>query len=190
MRRRKPVPSKVIAVLTVISHSYSQVIGDYSVLAKEIERKFLVFRNEWRNIADAGTRIVQAYICLNEERNLRVRILNGTSAKLTIKIGQSALVRDEYEYDIPLADAFELVQHRMGNLVEKMRYRVPFHGFVFEVDVFAGDLAGLVVAEVELTSATDNPQLPDWLGPEATGNPLYSNQSLALNGCPKEPARG
>ena len=159
-------------------------------MAKEIERKFLVSRNDWRHAATSSLDIVQAYICVNDDRNLRVRILNNSRAKITIKIGHSAISRDEFEYEIPLADAQDLVNLRVGHRIEKTRFHVPHAGFVFEVDVFSGDLAGLVVAEVELASETDNPDLPAWLGPEVTGMQSYSNQSLALNGRPEGVPRG
>ena len=180
----------MIAVLIVISHSYVTIRGEYRVLAKEIERKFLVFRNDWRELAESSSEIVQAYICMNEDRNLRVRILDECRAKITIKVGYSALSRDEFEFDISLADARELLNLRVGHKVEKTRYHVPYSGFIFEVDVFSGVLSGLVVAEVELSSETDDPDLPEWLGPEVTGSHQYSNQWMAMNGLPVEVARG
>ena len=123
----------MIAVLIVITHSYATVRGEYRVLAKEIERKFLVFRDDWRHAATGSLDLVQAYICVNDDRNLRVRILNNSRAKITIKVGQSAISRDEFEYEIPLADAQDLVNLRMGNRIEKTRFHVPHAGFVFEV---------------------------------------------------------
>jgi len=180
----------VIAVLIAISHSYPKVRGDYRVLAKEIERKFLVSRDDWRLVAESHLDIVQAYICVNDDRNLRVRILSGSRAKITIKVGHSSISRDEFEYDIPLADAQDLLELRVGHRIEKTRFHVPHAGFLFEVDVFSGDFSGLVVAEVELASETDTPDLPAWLGEEVTGLPHYSNQSLALNGLPEGWVRG
>ncbi|MFB2604830.1 CYTH domain-containing protein, partial [Rhizobium phaseoli] len=91
----------------------------------------------------------------------------------------SAITRDEFEYDIPIADAEELLQNAIGVVIEKTRYRVPHQGFIWEVDVFAGEHRGLVFAEVEMTSETDDPALPSWLGREVTGDFRYSNQALA-----------
>ncbi|MBB4217375.1 CYTH domain-containing protein [Rhizobium sp. BK212] len=114
-----------------------------------------------------------------DDRSVRVRILDDRKAKLTIKIGRSTITRDEFEYDIPIADAKELLQNAIGIVIEKTRYRVPHQGFVWEVDVFTGEHRGLVIAEVEMTAETDNPALPSWLGREVTGDFRYSNQALA-----------
>jgi CYTH domain-containing protein len=114
-----------------------------------------------------------------DDRAVRVRILDGRKAKLTIKIGRSTITRDEFEYDLPIADAEELLQNAIGVVIEKTRHRVPYEGFVWEVDVFAGEHRGLVIAEVEMTAETDNPALPAWLGREVTGDFRYSNQALA-----------
>jgi CYTH domain-containing protein len=114
-----------------------------------------------------------------DDRSVRVRILDGRKARLTIKIGRSTITRDEFEYDIPIAEAKELLQNAIGIVIEKTRYRVPYEGFVWEVDVFAGEHRGLVIAEVEMMSETDNPALPRWLGREVTGDFRYSNQALA-----------
>jgi CYTH domain-containing protein len=96
-----------------------------------------------------------------------------------MKIGRGTLTRDEFEYEIPVADAEELLENAIGIVIEKTRYRVPYEGFVWEVDVFAGAHRGLVIAEVEMQAETDNPPLPAWLGREVTGDFRYSNQALA-----------
>lgn len=148
-------------------------------MAKEIERKFLVVNDSWRDRATSATPMRQAYIATNHDRSVRVRTMNETSAKVTIKIGKTALVRDEFEYDIPLPDAEELIDAAIGNVIEKVRYTVDVAGFTWEVDVFEGAYRGLVVAEVELRSESDNPALPSWVGREVTGDRRYSNQFLA-----------
>lgn len=148
-------------------------------MAKEIERKFLVLDERWRETARNHTSMRQAYIASMEDRSLRVRILDGISAKLTIKIGRSAMTRDEFEYDIPLDDAEEMLGNAIGIVLDKTRHEVAHEGYVWEVDVYHGAYNGLVVAEVELDSEHQNPPLPDWLGPEVTGDSRYSNQSLA-----------
>ncbi|MDO9415259.1 CYTH domain-containing protein [Pararhizobium sp.] len=148
-------------------------------MAKEIERKFLVASDGWRAAADDGATLRQAYIAAMEDRSVRVRIKNDNSARMTVKIGRNALVRDEFEYDIPLPDAEELCALAIGIVIRKTRYRVSHEGFVWEVDVYDGAYSGLVVAEVEMRSADDDPSLPDWLGVEVTGDHRYSNQSLA-----------
>lgn len=148
-------------------------------MAKEIERKFLVRSDGWRSAVETKSILRQGYIASMDDRSVRVRILDGKSARLTIKIGRSAITRDEFEYDIPIADAKELLQNAIGIVIEKTRHRVPYEGFVWEVDVFAGEHRGLVIAEVEMTAETDNPALPAWLGREVTGDFRYSNQALA-----------
>lgn len=151
-------------------------------MAKEIERKFLVASSGWREHADKGTQLRQAYVVTMDDRSVRVRIHGNKWARLTIKIGKSALVRNEYEYDLPMDDAREMLTQAVGVVIEKRRYRVPHKGFTWEVDVYEGALEGLVVAEVEMKRETDLPALPDWLGPEITGDRRYSNQALATDG--------
>ncbi|MFD1746875.1 CYTH domain-containing protein [Rhizobium helianthi] len=148
-------------------------------MAKEIERKFLVRSQDWRDKAISEASLIQAYIAVDENRNVRVRVKDGTKAFLTIKIGHSALVRDEFEYEIPVSDAEELGRAAIGIIIEKKRYRVPHDGKIIEVDVYEGFYSGLVVAEVELSSEDDAFNPPPWLGEEVTGDRRYSNMILA-----------
>lgn len=148
-------------------------------MAKEIERKFLVSSDAWRDSCDDGTVLKQAYVVTMDDRSVRVRTFAGKHAKLTMKIGKGAMTRDEYEYDIPLEEAEELFSHAVGLVIEKTRYRVPADGFVWEIDIYSGALEGLEIAEVEMQSEEDQPELPAWLGREVTGDHRYSNQSLA-----------
>ncbi|MBB3312692.1 CYTH domain-containing protein [Rhizobium sp. BK196] len=148
-------------------------------MAKEIERKFLVRGEAWRSAAESKSVLKQGYIASMEDRSVRVRILDEKTARLTMKIGRGTLTRDEFEYEIPVSDAEELLENAIGVIIEKTRYRVPYEGFVWEVDVFAGAHRGLVIAEVEMRAETDNPPLPTWLGREVTGDFRYSNQALA-----------
>lgn len=151
-------------------------------MAKEIERKFLVASDGWRELADKGTQLRQAYVVTMDDRSVRVRIHGNKWARLTIKIGKSALVRNEYEYDVSMDDAKEMLTQAVGVVIEKRRFRVPHKGFTWEVDVYEGALKGLIVAEVEMKRETDLPALPAWLGREITGDRRYSNQSLATDG--------
>ena len=148
-------------------------------MAKEIERKFLVLDERWQETVTRRTSMRQAYIASMEDRSVRVRILDGVSAKLTIKIGRSAMTRDEFEYDIPLDDPEDPLGNANGIVLDNTRHEVEHGGYVWEIDVYRGAYRGLVVAEVELTSEHQNPPLPEWLGPEVTGDGRYSNQSLA-----------
>ncbi|NRP22949.1 Inorganic triphosphatase [Ensifer adhaerens] len=157
-------------------------------MAKEIERKFLVASDGWREQADKGTQLRQAYVVTMDDRSVRVRIHGNKWARLTIKIGKSALVRNEYEYDVSMDDAQEMLTQAVGVVIEKRRFRVPHKGFTWEVDVYEGALKGLVVAEVEMKRETDLPALPEWLGREITGDRRYSNQSLATDGLVEEQA--
>ncbi|MCM2398420.1 CYTH domain-containing protein [Rhizobium sp. S95] len=148
-------------------------------MAKEIERKFLVANDGWRSQTTSATPMRQAYLSVNHDRSIRVRTSNEETAKLTIKFGSSALVRDEFEYTIPLEEAAEMIEFAVGNVIEKVRYTVEVAGFTWEVDVFEGAYRGLVIAEVELKSEEDRPVIPDWVGREVTGDRRYSNQALA-----------
>ncbi|KRA69312.1 CYTH domain-containing protein [Agrobacterium genomosp. 3] len=150
-------------------------------MAKEIERKFLVAGGEWRDEVTHSMAFRQAYVASLENRSVRVRIVNGRDATLTIKIGASALVRDEYEYSIPLQDAEELMASAPGVVIEKTRHTVDHGGFTWEIDVFEGRYQGLVVAEVEMNDENASPDLPPWLGKEVTGDRRFSNQSLAMD---------
>lgn len=148
-------------------------------MAKEIERKFLVVGDSWRDQVISTTPMRQAYMATGRDRSVRIRIKNDKSARLTIKIGRSAVVRDEFEYDIPLADAEEMMDLAIGNVIEKVRHTVQVGNFLWEVDVFQGAYNGLVTAEVEMQSEADKPLMPTWIGREVTGDHRYSNQALA-----------
>ncbi|WP_296067272.1 CYTH domain-containing protein [uncultured Agrobacterium sp.] len=150
-------------------------------MAKEIERKFLVAGGEWRKQVTRSMAFRQAYVASMEDRSVRVRIVDRRDATLTVKIGASALVRDEYEYAIPLEDAEELMHSAPGVVIEKTRHTVEHGGFTWEIDVFEGQYEGLVVAEVEMHDENADPDLPAWLGREVTGDRRFSNQSLAMD---------
>ncbi|GAC1044330.1 CYTH domain-containing protein [Rhizobium sp. No.120] len=147
-------------------------------MAKEIERKFLVRGDHWRNLVSEKLILRQGYIASMADRSVRIRLTNDMKATLTIKIGK-AMTRDEFEYEIPLDEAEELLETAIGLVIEKARHKVPFKGFTWEVDVFHGAHRGLVIAEVEMDNESDNPELPDWIGREVTGEYRYSNQALA-----------
>lgn len=150
-------------------------------MPKEIERKFLVARDDWRTEAGPGRRFQQAIVFSEAARTLRVRIVDDRHATLTIKVGidGSSMSRHEFEYEVPLSDAEELLKLASGNTVSKMRYEVPRGGHIWEIDVYGGNLEGLVVAEVEMASEDEQPELPSWLGRELTGDKRFSNQALA-----------
>ncbi|HSD37507.1 MAG TPA: CYTH domain-containing protein [Rhodocyclaceae bacterium] len=159
-------------------------------MGREIERRFLVAD---RSIVDSrdGAVIVQGYLRKDSgEMNTRIRIC-GSLAWLTLKAPHRGLVRDEYEYPIPLGDAREILErHCVGRTVQKTRYAIPSGRHVFDVDVFEGSAAGLVIAEVELSAPDEVVEIPSWIGLEISGDSRYGNRSLALHGFPDACAPG
>ncbi len=143
----------------------------------EIERKFLVLNDDWKALT-AGVFMRQGYICSDPDRIVRVRI-EGDRAVFTIKGKTEGISRSEWEYPLPLADAQQLLDSLCEKpLIEKYRYRIPFGGFIWEVDAFLGDNAGLVVAEIELESETQEFTKPDWIGGEVSADSRYANANL------------
>jgi adenylate cyclase len=148
----------------------------------EIERKFLVAGPGWQAAAIGAERLAQGYLA--REGGVAVRIRRAAAAAwITVK-GPGGLLRAEFEYAVPLADADALLALCVGRRLEKTRHRVPFAGRVFEVDAFEGALAGLVLAEVELPDAAAEITLPPWIGAEVTGDPRYNNAALASAAAP------
>ena len=148
-------------------------------MAIEIERKFLLRNDEWRNYIQSSSTLRQGYILYADDRNLRIRIKNDTGAKLTVKIGSSSYVRSEFEYEIALDDAFSMLDQAQGIVIEKTRHLVHWDNHMWEIDEFSGAYLGLITAEVELESTEDEPTIPDWIGEEVTSDRRYSNQTLA-----------
>lgn len=144
----------------------------------EIERKFLVRKDTWRT-GSPGQQIRQGYLARSTKSVVRVRICQ-SDAWLTIKSHQKSFTRDEYEYSIPRAEAETLLQLCEGALIKKTRYDVAFEGGHWEVDVFEGENAGLVLAEIELASESEAFARPDWLGEEVSLDPRYQNSNLSL----------
>jgi adenylate cyclase len=151
----------------------------------EIERRFLVASDDWRDMALGRTRLIQGYLAREDGVSVRLR-LNGSGARLTIK-GPGGLSRPEFEYDIPRDEAQQMIEQLCaGRSLAKTRHIVPHGGLRWEVDVFEGVLAGLVIAEVELP-ATDHPvALPPWVGREITGDHRYANAVLASADAPPQ----
>ena len=149
-------------------------------MAKEIERKFLVAHQAWRESVNTIHVYRQGYLSYDSERTVRVRATEVTGY-LTIKGITEGLTRDEFEYEIPLADALALLQLCERPAIEKKRYIVPNGAHVGEVDVFEGVNEGLVVAEIELGSEDEAVDKPNWLGNEVSGDRKYSNSALSLH---------
>jgi adenylate cyclase len=144
----------------------------------EIERKFLV-KGEFRHLATKKMRIKQSYFCIDPDRIIRLRITDGVGL-LTFKSRpkENSFTRNEWEFVIPVNEAEEMLSLCLPGMIDKTRYNVPFRNHIFEVDVFHGKREGLIVAELELTSETEEFEKPDWLGDEVTGDPGYYNSSL------------
>ena len=144
----------------------------------EIERKFLLCNDSWQASADNGLVIRQGYLAGSDKSSVRVRIA-GDQANINIKSATLGITRQEYEYPIPLAEAIEMLESLCeGPLIEKIRYHVHHADHLWEVDVFSGDNQGLVVAEIELESDSENFERPDWLGEEVSDDTRYYNVCL------------
>ena len=148
----------------------------------ETELKFLPKNDGWRSLATRHVTIRQGYFTRAEDYNVRVRIIDGQSAKLTIKSRklESGISRYEFEYSIPLDDAETMMAEFCGGrVVEKTRHYVNYAGHIWEVDEFFGANEGLVVAEIELGSVDEQFEKPDWAGENVTADSRYGNQNLA-----------
>lgn len=148
-------------------------------MADEIERKFLLINDAWRNDVYQQRIMRQGYLNSGEKSSVRVRVADD-KAYLNIKSATLGIFRKEYEYEIPLADANEILNQLCdGPLIEKIRYYVKYAQHVWEIDVFSGDNQGLVVAEVELAHESEAFERPYWCGQEVSGDTRYYNVCLA-----------
>ena len=150
-------------------------------MSREIERKFLV-TGDFKQEACDSFRLVQGYISTDPDRTVRVRI-KGEQGFLTIK-GRSSLdglSRYEWEKEIPVSEALELMNLCVSGVIDKTRYLVPCGGHTYEVDVFHGANEGLVLAEIELADEQEKFEKPSWLGEEVTGDVRYYNSMLSLH---------
>jgi adenylate cyclase len=146
----------------------------------EIERKFLVVGDAWRAAVSHSQTLRQGYLAGPPAARCSVRVrTDGERAFLNIKSATPGVVRDEYEYAVPLEDAQRMLATLAGDLVEKRRHHVDVDGHLFEIDEFDGDNAGLVVAELELERADAEFPRPAWLGAEVSHLERYYNLNLA-----------
>jgi adenylate cyclase len=147
-------------------------------MAIEIERKFLLRDDSWHDSADEGVLIRQGYLAGSEKSSIRIRVVDD-KANINIKSATLDITRQEYEYPIPLAEANEMLDTLCeGPLIEKTRYHVHHEKHLWEIDVFSGDNQGLIVAEVELGSADEDFERPNWLGEEVSDDARYYNVCL------------
>ncbi len=148
----------------------------------EIERKFLVTSNNFKNEAQKSTRIMQGFLNTDPERTVRIRI-KGDQGFITVKgIGnESGTSRFEWEKEIDVNDAEQLLKICEPGIIEKTRYEIQSGRHTVEVDEFFGQNQGLIVAEIELNHENESFLKPDWLGKEVTGDPKYYNAQLSKN---------
>lgn len=147
----------------------------------EIERKYLVVNEIWREHAVSQRRLRQFYLAQTDKAVVRVRVDDGHHAMLTIKSAAPGLSRQEYEYPLPVADAEAMMPLRRGSILEKTRFHVRHAGRVWEIDVYAGENTGLILAEIEIESEDAVVERPDFIGREVTGEPDFYASRLAVH---------
>lgn len=148
-------------------------------MGQEIERKYLV-TGGFKQYADHSFNFIQGYLSIEKENTVRVR-LSGEKAWITIKGEQRGISRFEWEKEIPVKEATELLALCSDRIVEKTRYFITYGAYTIEVDVFTGRNKGLILAEIELQSEDDNPDLPSWIGEEVSNDNRYHNSNLSIN---------
>jgi len=148
-------------------------------MGMEIERKFLLSNDDWRPLG-IPVHYAQGYLVADGERTVRVRVA-GTSAFLTIKGKSQGFSRSEFEYEIPVDEALDMLKLCTIPIIEKYRTKVLFEYKIWEIDEFEGENKGLIMAEIELKSEDETFVVPPWIGQEVTGDIRYFNSNLAKN---------
>lgn len=147
----------------------------------EIERKFLVRKDEWKTLPKPpGILVRQGYLLAEPAKTIRVRT-KGQHGYLAIKGISTGARRDEFEYEIPLDDAHELFENFSITSLSKVRFEILFQGKTWEVDEFLDDNEGLIMAEIELENESEQFELPHWIEKEVTGDERYYNSYLSVN---------
>lgn len=150
-------------------------------MALEIEHKFLLANEEWRSQVEKSVYFKQGYLSSTKQNSIRVRI-SDTNAWINIKSAVIGTHRLEYEYEIPLSDAKEILDELCHKpLIEKQRHYITHANNIWEIDEFMGENSGLIVAEVELSEIGENFDRPSWIGAEVTHDLRYYNNSLCQN---------
>ncbi len=149
-------------------------------MAREIERKFLVEQTDenaaWRGSESVSIR--QGYLSFDKHRTVRIRVSNHR-AWLTVKGISNGATRDEFEYEVPFADGEAMLKLCEESIIEKRRFDFKAGNLTWEIDEFAGDNSGLVIAEIELESESQTIEIPEWAGQEVTDDTRYFNANLA-----------
>lgn len=147
-------------------------------MATEIERKFLLKDSSWKELADKGTHYSQGYLVGSKHASVRVRV-QGERGFINIKSATIDITRQEFEYEIPLNEATEMLATLCEKpLIDKVRYLIKNENHIWEIDVFSGDNDGLIVAEIELKDENENFIKPNWLGDEVSDDERYYNVCL------------
>ena len=147
-------------------------------MPNEIERKYLVRDDSWLDDAHEGTVYRQGFLHCHKTASVRVR-LSGDKAYLNIKSASLSVIRKEFDYEIPVHDAEDMLDNLCERpLIEKIRYHVDHAGHTWDIDVFEGENDGLVVAEIELKSPDEPFEMPSWAGEDVSEDPRYYNPSL------------
>lgn len=148
-------------------------------MGTEIERKFLVINDQWQQQADQSSHMMQGYLSRGAERSVRVRTTGGGKAFLNIKSSTNGITRSEYEYEIPLADADEILDKiAIKPIIDKTRFFLNQGKHTWEIDVFERENKGLIVAEIELESEDELFEKPAWLGLEVSEDPRFYNMNI------------
>ena len=147
-------------------------------MATETERKFLV-KGEFKHLSVGKIEMIQSYLTIDPEKTIRLRITDD-KAYLTVKSRPklNTITRNEWEIEIPVTDASEMMNICLPGRIVKTRYLVPSGKHTYEIDVFHEKNEGLIVAEIELHYDDEQFEKPDWLGAEVTGLPQYYNSNL------------
>ena len=147
-------------------------------MGTEIERKYTLKNDDWRKEIIRSERMVQGYLAGNERTSVRIRV-TGEKANLNIKSATLGIFRQEYEYDLPLADAEKMLDDLCEKpVIDKIRHYISHDGKTWEIDEFSGENEGLIVAEVELESENETFNLPAWVKEEVSHDPRYYNVIL------------
>ncbi len=147
-------------------------------MATEIEHKFLIVNDDWREQIIRSVEYRQGYLSNNKHASVRIRVA-GDIANINVKGMTVGVQRPEYEYPVPLADANEMLdQLCMRPMIEKIRHFVEYGGKIWEIDEFSGDNAGLIVAEIELEAVDEAFDVPGWAGADVSGVERYYNVAL------------
>ncbi len=148
-------------------------------MPKEIERKYLLIDNSWKKFVVGETALRQGYIAKSNDCLVRIRI-SDNKAWITVKGRQISFTRSEFEYQIPISDAEELLEEFSSeNQIVKTRFFLVYQEIKWIVDVFEGENSGLIIAEIELESEISDFALPPWVGEDVTTDFRYTNSNLA-----------